>query len=53
MWIWQATIRVPSGVQKVTVKAAGLQDARYLIEQLYGKGCIQGNVVSQIRRADR
>ncbi len=52
MWYWQATIRVPSGVQTVEVKAAGLQDARYLIERLYGKGCIQGNVVNRRGRAD-
>ncbi len=51
MWVWEATIRVPSGIQHVTVTARNVQDAKYLFETRYGKGCIQGNSVRAKGRA--
>ena len=50
MWVWEATIRVPSGIQHVTVEARNVQDAKYLFETRYGKGCIQGNSVRAKKR---
>jgi hypothetical protein len=51
MWTWEATIRVSTGIQHVTVQARNVQDAKYLFETIYGKGCIQGNSVRAQRRS--
>ncbi len=54
MWVWKVLIRVSTGVQHVQVKARNTQDAKFLIENLYGKGSIQGEpcAVRQIREGE-
>ena len=48
MWKFRATIRTRFGDVQVVVEAPNQQSARTLIESMYGKGNILGNLVNQI-----
>jgi len=48
MWKFRATIRTRFGDVRVVVEAPNQQAARTLIESMYGKGNILGNLVNQI-----
>jgi hypothetical protein len=48
MWKFRATIRTSWGDVQVTVEAPNQHAARVMLESMYGKGKILGNVVNQI-----
>jgi len=48
VWKFRATIRTKFGDVQVVVEAPNQQSARTLIESMYGKGNILGNLVNQI-----
>jgi hypothetical protein len=38
---WKAKIKLKSGIQEVSIQAGTYQNAKEMLEDQYGKGCIQ------------